>query len=496
MNVYKIRIFTSFFVLRFVSIFNANAVSPLKTAVVRFEVKNTSSSLKLSYSEDHLRYQNDTLKLRNGVCEKIIKLSKPIYVSVRNDEFYGQIFVAPGYKSKFVIDVMKKTSNGNVRFESLGDGKIANDYLNQTRVGMTFPRTKIADKPVSENEYLIAVDKYFFIRDSICYSHKKKCETHNQIEPYLALFFDTEQTNTRFCRGGLLLNLMSNRRYSKERANTFFAKHIEPLGLHKEQVNIESFDSRYFFFSYYLGYVRDQSWATDSTLMIKNGFGYNLILSTKIYQGQTHRFVIASWLNFLADICKVYSSKYPPIDLLIEQYGVYIDKADKAFLLAKYKKNSQSDPTEYTENEIIKDFTVTDISRAQTNFKSKLAQVTLIDLWTTWCGNCVEGFADIEQIATHYADNKSISFIKVSLDTKIEKWQGTCQRLKIVDSPNNFWVGGELNSPFSKQFKVLYLPRIILLNQEGKILKLFAPDPRGKGRKELIAIIDKYLERN
>jgi thiol-disulfide isomerase/thioredoxin len=467
-------------------------------ATIRFVIKNSNAPITLNYNEYKdglLKYKIDTLKIINGIAQKTISLSKPIYIQVRNDSFAARVFVAPNYKSTFVVDAAKKVNGSNVPIVCTGDGKIANDYLSYLNNYMASPKTKIKGKAVTEEEYLMALDKYFVSRDSVYAIYKKRFETMLRKDPHLSFFFDTEQTNIRFCKGGLLLNFASNRHYRWGRAVNFYKKYVEPLNLHKEQVTIDSYDSRFFFGSYFLNYHTGRGWDTDSAAVAARGaWTYSLKLATEMYDGMNRTWAITTNLYFFVQICKAYPENLPPIPSLIEEFGGYISPSDKAYLLAQYQQNCQPNKIEYAENQIIEDFEISDIKKANHSFKVQLSKVTFVDLWATWCGNCIEAFPDVEQLAAHYASNPNVSFMKLSLDAKQEKWQATCKRLQLTDSSNNFWIGGEMNSTFSKQFRVGYLPRIMLLNQEGKILKLFAPDPRGDGKKRLITLIDEHLK--
>jgi len=62
----------------------------------------------------------------------------------------------------------------------------------------------------------------------------------------------------------------------------------------------------------------------------------------------------------------------------------------------------------------------------------------------------------------------------MSIDDKKELWEKSVKRLKL-DTAHTFWIAGGMKSVFAKKFDLQYLPRWIVLDKEGKVLKLYAP---------------------
>lgn len=117
-------------------------------------------------------------------------------------------------------------------------------------------------------------------------------------------------------------------------------------------------------------------------------------------------------------------------------------------------------------------------------------QYVFIDVWATWCGPCIGQFPSFGKLVEAYED-KNITFIMYSLDENRNDW------LKFIaenDMHGIQLIGGQgYGDKFKDTYKFSGIPRQMLFNPEGKIIKTALERPSyllktGK--------LDTYLETN
>ncbi|NVJ48017.1 MAG: TlpA family protein disulfide reductase, partial [Cytophagia bacterium] len=111
-------------------------------------------------------------------------------------------------------------------------------------------------------------------------------------------------------------------------------------------------------------------------------------------------------------------------------------------------------------------------------------QLTYVDLWATWCGPCIAELPAFEQLKEDYKD-KPINFVPVSIDTDLEAWQ---KYLETHDLPKDHEY--VINRLDLSDYKVITIPRYLLIDSEFKIISVFAPVPSDPETRRLL---DKYL---
>ena len=69
------------------------------------------------------------------------------------------------------------------------------------------------------------------------------------------------------------------------------------------------------------------------------------------------------------------------------------------------------------------DFTMTDKKGKVFRLSDFRGKAVYIDVWATWCGPCCAEIPHMEKLAAHYAKNKKIELISISLDEDHAKWE-------------------------------------------------------------------------
>ena len=110
------------------------------------------------------------------------------------------------------------------------------------------------------------------------------------------------------------------------------------------------------------------------------------------------------------------------------------------------------------------------------SFKGKLIYV---DLWATWCGPCIDELPAFEQLRHDYAD-KEVVFIPVSIDTNLDAWKKYLAKHNLTDNELI------INRLDLADYKVITIPRYLLIDKDFKIISVFAPMPSLAETRELI----------
>lgn len=103
-----------------------------------------------------------------------------------------------------------------------------------------------------------------------------------------------------------------------------------------------------------------------------------------------------------------------------------------------------------------------------TNFKGKLIYV---DLWATWCGPCIEELPAFEQLKKDYA-NEDVAFVPVSIDTNMEQWEKYLATHNLPKQKEYI-----INRLDLSDYKVITIPRYLLIDRDFRIISVFAPKP-------------------
>ena len=90
------------------------------------------------------------------------------------------------------------------------------------------------------------------------------------------------------------------------------------------------------------------------------------------------------------------------------------------------------------------------------------------DVWASWCQPCKQEFPNLKKLEEKYKD-KNIVFVSISSDAQERRWRFELgflhERVELQG-----WIAGD--EKFMRAFEVAVLPRMILLDKEGRIAEL------------------------
>ena len=135
----------------------------------------------------------------------------------------------------------------------------------------------------------------------------------------------------------------------------------------------------------------------------------------------------------------------------------------------------------------IHDISLLNPEGTKTSFSQFKGNYILVDFWGSWCGPCFANIPELKKLMKDLKD-KPIQFVSVSLDKDVDSWK---KSLKKHDFPGiNLFDENGLLSTF---FKVLWVPRYVIISPDGTVVNIDAPQAVNP---ELKKILEKLLEKS
>lgn len=134
---------------------------------------------------------------------------------------------------------------------------------------------------------------------------------------------------------------------------------------------------------------------------------------------------------------------------------------------------------------IAPDFSGRTLDGKLVSLKDFKGQVVYVDVWATWCGPCVEEIPYAKKLQRAFQEDKVI-FLNVSLDSDRESWKRKLAKEKD-------WLGTHIildqreHDSLSRNYKVVGIPKYLLIDQTGKIVSADASRPSSKSIREEIS---------
>lgn len=121
-------------------------------------------------------------------------------------------------------------------------------------------------------------------------------------------------------------------------------------------------------------------------------------------------------------------------------------------------------------------------------FDRHSGKVIFLDIWATWCADCITGFPELKKIQKKYPDAVYIFF---SLDRigKEEVWKNGIEKYQI--GGEHYWFNTDWKNDFDNFIDLNWIPRYMVIDQTGRIAHYYsvhADDPR------MIQVLEKTLK--
>jgi thiol-disulfide isomerase/thioredoxin len=96
--------------------------------------------------------------------------------------------------------------------------------------------------------------------------------------------------------------------------------------------------------------------------------------------------------------------------------------------------------------------------------KKHTGKVTVIEIWASWCGDCVKAMPKVKEMQTN---NPNVDYVFISMDKAFDKWQVGIEKHELKG--DHYWVTDGMKGEFGKSIDLDWIPRYIILDGKGKI---------------------------
>jgi peroxiredoxin len=135
----------------------------------------------------------------------------------------------------------------------------------------------------------------------------------------------------------------------------------------------------------------------------------------------------------------------------------------------------------------IYDISLTNQKGTKTSLSRFKGDLILIDFWGSWCGPCIQNVPYLKKLIAEMK-NRPFKVISVSLDDSIGIWKKSTKKYGFPGI--DLFDGNKLLSTY---FKVLWVPRYIIINPDGTVANMDAPQANDP---QLAVLINNLLNKN
>ncbi|MBA4321174.1 MAG: TlpA family protein disulfide reductase, partial [Flavobacterium sp.] len=142
-----------------------------------------------------------------------------------------------------------------------------------------------------------------------------------------------------------------------------------------------------------------------------------------------------------------------------------------------YKKNYEANLAKSKLNNTVSpSFNYENHKGGTTKLEDLKGKYVYIDIWATWCGPCRAEIPSLKKIEEKY-HGKNIAFVSISVDVDKdhEKWKNFVTEKQLGGI--QLFADKNWNSDFMMSYGVNSIPRFVLIDPNGKIVKSDATRP-------------------
>jgi thiol-disulfide isomerase/thioredoxin len=109
------------------------------------------------------------------------------------------------------------------------------------------------------------------------------------------------------------------------------------------------------------------------------------------------------------------------------------------------------------------------IDRGQIPFKTLVKKhkekTLLIEVWASWCGDCVKAMPKIHELQTN---NPDVDYMFISMDKTDTQWKEGIAKYDLKGE--HFMAKDQMKGVFAKAIDLDWIPRYIIVDKTGKIV--------------------------
>ena len=101
----------------------------------------------------------------------------------------------------------------------------------------------------------------------------------------------------------------------------------------------------------------------------------------------------------------------------------------------------------------------------QNILKKYRGKILVIEVWASWCGDCVKAMPKIKELQ---ANNPDVAYLFISMDRSVENWKIGIEKHELKGE--HFMAKDQMKGVFGKAIDLDWIPRYILIDKNGKIV--------------------------
>lgn len=128
--------------------------------------------------------------------------------------------------------------------------------------------------------------------------------------------------------------------------------------------------------------------------------------------------------------------------------------------------------TKYKPGTPAADFQFEDMKGKKVSLGDLKGNYLFLDVWATWCGPCKKELSFLQKLEEKMK-GKKITFVSISVDNKREDWEKMVKEEQLGGV--QLYAGQD--KAFMKEYEIEFIPRFILIDKKGKMVKIFMSRP-------------------
>lgn len=108
--------------------------------------------------------------------------------------------------------------------------------------------------------------------------------------------------------------------------------------------------------------------------------------------------------------------------------------------------------------------------------KSHEGKTVLIDVWASWCKDCIEGMPKVEALQAEFTE---VAYVFLSLDKSEDSWKKGIEKYDVKGA--HYFMASGKKSPLGSFINIDWIPRYMVLDKAGNIVlfkAIEADDPK------------------
>ncbi len=431
------------------------------------EVKIKGKISQIDEEKVVIKYQlkSDTIKTdADGNFESTISIDKPCYVLIVNGSNEALTFLNPGISISFEADGSDFVNT--LTFKD-GNAEINNYLAKQNRL--------ISNELSSDDCFLYSSSYESFLSAYNNFIAQYEQNINDIIEKSASKFesFKTaEAERFKLLKSTILYEFLFTAMYNEIDLPEGYYSGIEKIN---SEIEVDNPDL--IFFAQYMPFVSNLLADNTSVQLIEDSIdNYEMDIYGKYYFAEIDKLfkdkIVRDEVYYYSLIDFI--SFYGP-EGVTEAFKIYKDFSECedrisniSSMLAEYDKIAPGKPSV--------EWSFPDINGKNISSSDFIGKYVYIDVWASWCGPCKDEIPFLEALKKKLA-GKNIVFISISVDDNIEDWKNSLKK----ESATGIQLYAEgWDNVLCKHFKINSIPRFILLDREGNIIKSDADRPSGE----------------